>query len=387
MKDMYALHFPYHIGNELRMCSGALLYHGHIAGSFPAWASGGPIDVLIKCLKYADDKNHKFLECLKDIYQQFDRTQIEAINVYESLSGLEGRLQKILIVNPGTESSYENIRTLSINEEMLAKTKNALKHTGLKNTATTELMFRLYELYLEYDGNIELCLNSISSVCDSLGGYNNLLVESLIHKLTLSAPNLHGFGILKYITDSELLIELISEISPIDNEIEEMVTEAKIESLSFLMFDSVIRNTIPELNNKSSKKIARVFNKREELLNNFKEKCNSEALDLVYNCSNAKHLELKTKEVIKSFERNSADIMELDVMTNRMLFNRLTENPVVWTTLAGTAGSIISGLSPGITASLGISTLSILGTSALKSKRERDLKLKNSPWSLVYYLK
>jgi hypothetical protein len=68
----------------------------------------------------------------------------------------------------------------------------------------------------------------------------------------------------------------------------------------------------------------------------------------------------------------------------RSYLANVSENPTVWTTVAGLIGSAIS--LPGVvTGALALTAFSLLGAGATKASRERRDTLRKSPWSFLYY--
>lgn len=380
MSEKSLLLFPYHLGPKVNIVTSSILYNGSLTVTLPGWPSGKPFLKLCAVLDYAKSINHCLLEPIRCVYYQFANMQVQTMNEVKRIEIFGDRVKKIMLVLPGTPEVYDKINHLNLSAEMKARLIESLYQEEYYSVAIIEMIFLINELMIILDDNPEKVLGYLVQRISVLGSFESLLAECLLNKITLSGNVIGG----NFVTDSKLTIDILSDIGK--ESIEENVTEVAIDSLSFFLFDQVIRNGLGE-NGFNPKKINNIFKKHKDALESMKSKCNAEAMDLYFNCKNKLHIELKLKEVLKNINEEVNVISSLDAKSSIALYNKLTEDPLLWTSLAGVIGSIINGMSPTISASIAVTALSKIGTSALKVRRELNKRINDSPWSVIHYLR
>lgn len=385
MKDTGALLFPYHLGPKLHKASSALLFHGKISAAFPAWPGGEPIDAFIQLLNYTHRKGHRLHKFFEHLYYQFDRLQIQSIDMGKKMDFLGERFNRMLLIHPATPEVYEDIASFELPHELVMRVEDSLLDSEHLDMATTDMFFRVYELMLIHEYNTEKVLGHLDNRVNQLGSPNKLLVECLINRYTTSASGVltKNYSIF---TDSQDTVDVLSFIGK-KHETEGMdFSQIAITSISFNIFDKILSKHISELTPEYFTKIERIFIQHWDLLGKMKQKCTSEAADLYYNCKNGDHIQIKLKDIIKDLSEEASEIYQLDKKAMNNLFKTLTEDHIVWGTLLGTIGTLVFNTSPIISASVGITSVAKVGTTILSKKREYEKKLKDSPWSVLYHL-
>lgn len=377
--------FPYHLGPAIRFTAPSLIYHGKLAAGFPAWPSGEPINTFIDVIQRANSKNHKLLPLLDSAYNSFNYLQTEAIEETKKLEGLAGKLLKVILIHPGTREVYDDIRALNVPDNLMNNVISELKNSQIMNIATTELMFRIYELMLESDNNTDKVLDYFDNRISLLGGPDKLLAECVINRITTSSTGA-GAKALRLITNSQITIDILSYIGK-DDDNDYDVSEICIQSMAFYIFEQIIKQYVPLLIDKSIPLVNKTIEKYSAQIDSMKKKCVNQSTDLYYNCSNENHLKVKLEETLDKMTEEVSEIRQINIRSTKDLFRELTEDYFIWTTFAGFIGSLVTHLSPAISASVAITFFSKLGTTALKTKRRYKDKLEKSPWSFVYYMR
>lgn len=86
-------------------------------------------------------------------------------------------------------------------------------------------------------------------------------------------------------------------------------------------------------------------------------------------------------------EREVSSLVNINKSNFKELTKKLTEDRVVWTTFGGFVGAVSSGMPLALTAALGVTALSSLGSNAAKVRNESNKKLSESPYSFIHYLR
>lgn len=384
MKTFSPLLYPFNLNDSIRKSSGMILYHNGISVSLPSWASPLPIQSFLDFIKHLKAIEHPLSLPFHQIFYSFTLVQSEGMEIIKELVQLEDKINRIILIYPCLPDNYENIQNLNFPIELIDSIKTALKSKDHYSLAAADMIFRVHELMLLNDNNVDVVKVYFENRCNVLESFEMLLVESLINRIILSS-NKKTVDTSLFFTTSELAIKILSYLGTGEHNYSE-IEEISVESLSFNFFNSLIKNAVPELNKQTAKKISKVLKKNELEIQNLKKRCHFEASNLYLNYNGSRLFEFELKKATLSLEKEAFEIVNLNSDTFKSVIKSITEDPVIWTTFSGAIGSIINNCSETVAASLAITTFSRIGATAVKAKNSKDSFLKESDLSVLYHL-
>lgn len=378
--------FPYHVGPVTQHFTSALLYSSKLSVSMPAWPMDHPIRAFQMVLERAEQRQHALLPLLSTVDHHFEVTQIQAIAKMKELEPLRGRMINVMTAYPATEEQYSLWE--GMHDPCLRIAHASLNDSQILNSATTDFIFRIYELALEQSDELDeigddpdSILETLSRRAERLGDDVLLLAESALNRYSLPR-----WGIGEYFTNAQPAADILSFIGK-QFQTDVNTSDLRTAELSFLLFDQLISSYAPPLHYPHIEQVAELMDKKGGELERMRKKCRKEAEKLVDAALPEDKLNRAFKDSIETLREEVSDIAQLDRKAFHKLVNTLLEDKVAWTTVAGLAGALLAPVPAAVAASLALTAFSILGASAFKARREKLDALKDSPWSLVYFLK
>ncbi|MVX63372.1 hypothetical protein GKZ28_06635 [Clostridium chromiireducens] len=381
IKNIKPIIFPFHLGNSIQDITPALLYNESVSVMLPAFVMNDPIDAFINVCNRAAEKKHVLLPTLDSIYNAFNSAQEVAYKYMQFMKPLKGRVDNILYVHPGTIDTYSSLEAINIPNNIINKLNDLLDIPEYMHFTAIEFIFRIYELTLELSGNPDIILEYLKNRVDYLGSPDKLLIECAINRITTS-----GAGTIpNAIINCDVTMELLSYYGkPLTKEVD--TTEIRIDILSAYMFKTLIEQYSPRITPTNVNKIIDIFSSRKQELESMRKKCTYESVKLINSAVSETTLKYAINESLATMKEEVSSIAKIDSKSLKMLYNKLTEDPVNWITISGLIGTSVSHVPPSVSATLAITLFSRIGASALSSSRAVKDTLKKSPWSLVHYL-
>jgi hypothetical protein len=295
-----------------------------------------------------------------------------------TLAPLGDRLKRVFVIGPGGRQPYDD--WLPLHDKCLPVVSKTLENQQILNSACTEFVWRVYELFLELDENPDKVLNYLNGRSNSLGSPDHLLLESSLHHYSIGKVNFPEF-----ITDS---IEVLAVLSEVGSSFDENWDndEVKVAQIAYFLFETLLEKYVPKLHPDNLDKLLSILNNKNDSINAAKKKCFAEAKKLIVKDSKSSNKEIVT-ETINNFKSEISEIAELNSRAWTDFLQSLSEDRVFWTSIAGLIGALVGSMPSVVPAAAAITALSSIGTTALKERRLRCERLQNSPWSLVYYLR
>ena len=367
--------FPYYMGPAVRTFSIGLIWSGRLIVTLPGWPSGKPPIVFSEIGQYSNKIGHPLEKLFATSWHYYNLATKQCMNELEKLQPLGDRLQKIYLVGPGGRQPYDD--WLPIRDKCLPAVSKTFENQQILNSACVEFVWRIYELFLELDEKPDNVLDYLNVRSSSLGSPEHLLLESSLHHYSIGKVNIP-----ELITDSLDSLAVLGEINSSLNDNDDN-EEVKVAQTAYFLFETLLENYIPKLYPENLDKILSILNNKSDSIKSAKDKCLLESGKLVANNPKSNNKELVT-ETVKKFKNEIQEIAELNSRAWTGFIQSLSEDRVFWTSISGLIGTLAGSMPSIVPAAAAITTLSSIGTTALKERRLRRERLQTSPWSLVY---
>ncbi len=377
--DLAPIVFPYYVGPRTRYYTTALLYSGNLVVSSPAWPHPDPIDSFFRVGDRAYDKQHELLPIFSTVSHHFELVQKQAISAMDGLRPLKGRLINAMTVYPGTEDQYKSWEC--IHDPCLYLAASSLEDPQMMNVAAIDFIFRTYELVLEHGDDHDKILSILFNRAKFLGNSSLLLAECALNRFTMPRTS-H----IQFFTDSDHALEILANVGRSIQD-DQDTSDLRKGQLEFFLFDMLVSPYAPKLSNPHAESISQLMDKRSGELERLRLKCSSLSEDLLAKPPPESKLSSAIVELLNTVEEEVSSIANIDKFGFRNLIKNLSEDKVVWSSIAGLVGSIVSGLPAAVAASMAITALSAIGATAVKESRKCQEALSSSQWAFVYYLK
>jgi hypothetical protein len=162
--------------------------------------------------------------------------------------------------------------------------------------------------------------------------------------------------------------------------------EVRRELIVYLLFEELIGPHIGAIDSaKKAEGLRTLIDKHKDAIFHFKSVLNQRTLFLLAADSDEAGLRIMFRETIRSIEPELAEIANADRTAVKRLGQRVTESSSIWAIVASLVGAAFASTPAHVPAAFAIGALSVLGAASLGAKRDRDAKLRSSPWSLVYH--
>ena len=384
--------FPYTLGPTLRAFSIPLLWSGRLVIFLPGFVSNYPFRHFGFTAKRAEASSLASLFRVVAHHAQLVSQQVRLES--KNLEPLGERILTWAAVAPGTQEAYSTWDTLQ--PSCLSIAAQLLQQTPIVSVASLEFIWRVYEHSLEMGATPERPLDDPSPVIEYferrarlLGSIEMLLAESLLHRLARFSAK--PSSCLSLFTDSPLSLELLSQIgqqlslrdvSPRDHS-----SDTSASQLAFALFSAALFPMWQLIEPPFVGRIAKVFENRAEELTAAREYCLQEARTILAESMDEKSVFAAFKSSLARIEAEVQAITELDRESTNAVYRRVTEDPKIWLAVATMIGSSLGSLPAIVPAAAAVTVLSYLGAAALKVSRECRDRLRESDWSLVYYLR
>lgn len=376
--DLPPMIYPYHMGPKVRKFSTSLLFHGKLGVSIAAWPMGDPIDAFISVGDWANGKKHPLVGLFSYVYHYFDLAQEHAVAEMKHFAPLGDKISRALTIYPGTPEHYDIWEPY--HKSCLPLALKAINNEAILATVSTDFIFRVYELMIIFDNNPEKVLTHLSERTKYLGQEKFLLAECALNRYTLPKT---GNG--QWITDSEEMLNILSIVGK-SSSIELDLNGHMIEGLSSTLFDKILKPYIPDLDGVGINIINKMMTEKSDELLILKQKVSREAFIIVNESPSERMLKSAFEASLITMEKEVSSIVEINKNSFKDLTKKLLEDRVVWSTFAGFVGAATNGMPMSVTAALGITALSSVGSTAVKIRNEEKKKLKESPYSFIHYL-
>lgn len=370
--------FPYYAGPAIRPFSVGLIWSGRLIVTLPGWPSGKPPKIFSEIGQYSSKINHPLEKLLATVWHYYNLASKQGVSELEKLEPLGDRLNRIFLLGPGGRQPYDD--WLPLHEKCLPAVSKTFENQQILNSACTEFVWRVYELFLELDENPDKVLNYLNVRSNSLGSPDHLLLESSLHHYSIGKVNFP-----EIITDSIDVLAVLSEVGSSFGENPDN-DEVKVAQIAYFLFETLLEKYIPKLHPDNLDKLLSILNNKNDSINAAKKKCFAEAKKLIVKDLKSSNKEIVT-ETINNFKSEISEIAELNSRAWTDFLQSLSEDRVFWTSIAGLIGTLAGSMPSVVPAAAAITALSSIGTTALNERRLRCERLQNSPWSLVYYLR
>ena len=371
--------YPYHIGPKVRNFSTSLLFHEKLAVSIAAWPMGDPIDAFISVGGRADQINHPLSNLFNYVFHHFDIVQEVAVNEMKHLAPLGDKISRAMTIYPGTPEHYEVWEPY--HEKCLHLAAKSLENTHIHSAAITDFIFRTYELMIIHENDPDLVLEHLTNRSLQLGGDNLLLAECALNRYTLPKT---GKG--KWLTDSKDMLKILSLVGEEIHVPEEDTTSFRAEGLTSTLFDKLLTPYTPKLDSNGITVVNKMMDERSGELAVLRKTIIHEAHSIVTESPSEKMLKSAIEASLFKAEKEVSSLVSINKSSFKELTKKLTEDRVVWATFGGFVGAASAGMPLALTAALGVTALSSLGSNAVKTRNESKKKLDESPYSFIHYL-
>jgi hypothetical protein len=316
----------------------------------------------------------------------FGLSQSHALRMDDTIDPIRDRTSLILTVYPGDTSAYA--RWEPFHSKCLPLARAALADPLHCCIASLELAWRLYEFALESGQDVESVasvdgahlLEHLAARASALGHPEAILAECALNRYCMPRS---GSG--SYATDSPiavaLLVALGEELGVDDGFVP---SEPSQEAIAFYLFDQLLPADVRYLSPAGANKIAELMRGRSGELDSLRKKCRSLAQELTASPPDQANFASCIRAQLDGLQTEVSDIINVDAATVKGYFRELSEDPKTWAALGGLLGSAV-GLPELVTAAGAITALSTIGAQAVKSSNRRHDKLRESPWSFLYY--
>ena len=371
--------YPYHIGPKVRHFSTSLLFHESLAVSIAAWPMGDPIDAFISVGGRADQTNHPLSGLFNYAFHHFDIVQEVAVNEMKHLAPLGDKISRAMTIYPGTPEHYEVWEPY--HKKCLHLAAKSLENTHIHSAAITDFIFRIYELMIIHKGDPDLVLKHLTNRSLQLGGDNLLLAECALNRYTLPKT---GKG--KWLTDSKDMLKILSLVGEEVYVPEEDTISFRVEGLASTLFDKLLTPYAPKLDSNGITIVNKMMEERSGELAVLRKTVIHEAHSIVTESPSERMLKSAIEASLFKAEKEVSSLVNINKSSFKELAKKLTEDRVVWTTFGGFVGAASAGMPLALTAALGVTALSSLGSNAVKTRNESKKKLDESPYSFIHYL-
>lgn len=372
--------FPYQLGPALHRFSTSLLWNGRLDCSVQGWVSSRPQEKYLDVWKRAIETQHPLEPTLRSAAEQHAIAIAGAEDQLKQLSPLRERVLAAPIVGPGNRQAYAEWD--SVFKDLMPRVLVTLADPYIIQASATEFVWRVYELYLELDGNPDLVLEHLASQAKTLGGEGGLLLlQSALHKYAITKV-VSG----SLIVDSSFVLAVMEALgNPMMSRTDK--SPRAIPQLGFFLFDSLLHEHVPPLAQQGIASLAVILEEREEALEAARRRCLREAEDLgLDNNNDNAAVERRLRRALENLHDEIGEVLYLTSKKMRDLVNSVLEDRIFWTSVAGLVGTLFAPLPAVVPASAAMTAFGCLGAAAVKASRERREALEKSDWAIVYYL-
>lgn len=385
------LSFPHHVGPGTRDHTSALLYHGGIGVTLPGWFNPTVLLTFLAVGQHAHKTAHPLTPLFSSALHYFDLAHEQSKSEMVSLEPLSPWVTAVVTLYPGNTEAYESWTPL--HPALLPLAAMSLEDPLHLATAGVEFVWRVWELALELgasaeetspsDVNHQGILDALQTRATQLGNGPLLFAECALNRYCMPRS---GAGF--YVTSSDHAVGILGAMGLlIEGEDDTAAaTVARTEHLSFYLFDRILKPFIKPLHAPNVERVATLMADHAEARLRMRNHCESSAGTLIASGAIGSQLEQLVQRAFIQMSDEAQSIADVDAATLRDYLDRLSEDPKVWTAVAGLVGTSV-GLPEAVAASLAVTTLSLLGAHAVAARRQKRDTLKGSPWGLVYYAK
>jgi len=312
-----------------------------------------------------------------------------------NLKPLDKRIIKVIALASGTPDSYVVLEKLP--SSCLPMATQLLTNTQILNIASVEFIWRVYEHCLDMGASPEHPLYDPKSVihffehrASQLDSADLLLGECLLHRLQNLILLVKNDSSPSLLTDQSEILQLLTTIgsSLIDKEenFDKSIPSVLESQIAFSLFSAALSPLWKPIEGQFAQHLNTIFEKRAEELLSVRQNCLDEAKMILASHHDDDAIIHAFSTSIKKMEEEIGAITDLNRQSVRMVLHRLTEDPKMWLCISTMLGSALGSLPAIAPAAAAVTAFSLLGATALKETRARKEKLRNSKWSLIYYL-
>lgn len=280
------------------------------------------------------------------------------------------------VTYPGDRLSYETIeRWRGLLPSILA----LLEAEEHREIAAFEMIWRVYEYSLEL-GSVENALSSLEDHARTLGEPWLLFSECYLHRYS----SLRDTG-LHIVSDSEVSSAIVTAWSNAANSPPSIVGREALtdEQLRFTLFHELLQDSIPLLDSaENARNLIQLGNERHVELDKLKKTISKSVIEMREAKSNLREA---YDDILSRLVRQIEEIANLDRRKAADLFNQLTTDKTLWSTIASLLGSVLGSMPAVVPAALALAAFCSLGPEALKARRAVQKERSDSPCSFVYY--
>lgn len=257
-----------------------------------------------------------------------------------------------------------------------------VENTAMLYVAAREFVWHMHEAYLELEGDVQQVVEYVERDARQYQNALQFLASFICHRLSALEGNPGPV-----LTNNPLMVKALAAIGQ-----EAMPETTKDQSsinkeyLSFVLFDLVVRPFAPRLDGKTPERLVRLLTNRSRELNALRTHVRVITNKLLENSRGKDVNESDIQDCVNSLQESIRDVVEIDRRTFKKYFQTLMEDKSVWVGVAGLVATLVSGLSPLIPATFGVTALAAMGAGAVKAIRERKGLLDVSPTRFLYYL-
>jgi hypothetical protein len=355
------------------------LFHEKLAVSIAAWPMSDPIDDFISVGGRASKAGHPLSNLFNYVFYHFDIVQEVAVNEMNNLEPLGSKISRAMTIYPGTPEHYEVWEPY--HDKCLHLASKSLENVHIHSAAITDFIFRVYELMIIYENNPDLVLHHLANRASKLGGEKLLLVECALNRYTLPKT---GRG--SWLTDSKDMLTILSNVSDGLSVSQEDTLSFRVQGLASTLFDKLLSPYSPKLDSNGIKVINKMMDERAGELAVLRKTVVHEAHSIVTDSPSEKMLKSAIEASLFRAEKEVSSLVNINKSNFKELTKKLTEDRVIWAAFAGFVGSVSSGMPLALSAAIGVTALSSLGSNAAKIRNESNKKLSESPYSFIHYL-
>lgn len=387
-----ALVVPEYLGPATRGLTTALLYKGSLMVPMPAFLTEAPLHCFYEVGQRAHETDHRLGPLLSSAYHYHELVQKHALDEREALRPLRRWITTPLTVYPGTVEAYESWD--SVRDACMPIILRALSdRPSWCGVASMELIWRLWELALSGGADPEALegfdadtlLATLDARAESVGGPAHLFGECALNRYTMiRATTEQARSALHFVATSSDVLDVLTKLGQHAEAPPGVPPDAVLEGMvSFFIFDRMLSKHTRPLHASYVPKLASLLEQREGALIRMRAECASEARAFVRDRPASGQFAAAVDGALSRLEDAAAEIVDLDRKTMKSFVRDLATDPRVWGTVAGFLGA--GGLPAALTAALGITALSLLGSKAAKARYDREEQLEDSPWAFLYY--
>lgn len=371
------LFFPYYLGPTVRHATTGLLWSGELYVAVPGWPHDDPIDAWLQVGGRASERAHPLASLFVWSAHHFELAQKQCIRHKETLRPLQKWIRTAITVHPATEEHYAWWEPL--HQRLWPMVEKSFADPQMANCASVDFIFRVYELWLQLDGDLDKILESLLRRAKRLGKPEMLLVEGLLNRYTMPRS---GKG--TYCTPS---VDAVAILAALGTGIRDADTATvRSEQLALLLFQELAQPFAPPLAGESIGGIGQLLSERSSELEAFRRRCREESRNLVGNAPSGDGVAAVVSDRIVALSEEANSIASLSKKGFSELLGSVLSNQAFWVATAGLMGSLTVAAPPVVPATLAITAFSVLGAEAVKNSLATDKSLRTSSFRFLYQL-